>query len=169
MGKRLFHYLSLVTALLLLFLIFDDNKAFPGSSPSVNDAAPYFSLKDMQGAELKLSELKGKVVLINFWASWCPQCRNEIPGFQKVYEAYKNRGFAIIAVDLDDVTPAALRQLRLTYPVVRADEKVVKDYGGIKGIPTSFLVGKDGKIIRKVRGEYPESSLRADLENALKK
>jgi peroxiredoxin len=155
--------------MLLLFLILDNKTAFSGTTLSVNDSAPDFSLKDLQGEKVSLSDLKGKVVLINFWASWCPQCRNELPGFQKIYEAHKDKGFSIIGIALDDVTPSSVKQLKLTYPVVRADDKVGKDYGGIKGIPTSFLVGRNGRIVKKVRGEYPESILKADLENALKK
>ncbi|MHB8880207.1 MAG: peroxiredoxin family protein [Thermodesulfovibrionales bacterium] len=169
MIKRKIHYLFAGTAILLVFLLGDIKPVFPGTRLSVSDVAPDFSLKDLYGEKGSLSALKGKVVLINFWASWCPQCRNEIPGFQKIYEASKDRGFSIIGIALDDVTPASIKQLKLTYPIVRADDKVVKDYGGVKGIPLSFLVGRNGKIIKIINGEYPESSLKADLESALNK
>ena len=155
--------------MLLVFLLLDNKTVFSGTSLLVNDAAPVFSLKDLQGEKISLSDLNGKVVLINFWASWCPQCRNEIPGFQKMYEEHKGKGFSIIGIALDDVTPSSVKQLKLTYPIVKADDKVIKDYGGIKAIPTSFLVGRNGKIIKKIRGEYSENVLKADLENALKK
>ncbi len=156
-------------AMLLVFLLLDNKNVFPGTALSVDNSAPDFSLKGLQGEKISLSDLKGKVVLINFWASWCPQCRNELPGFQKVYEEYKQKGFTITGIALDDVTPSSVKKLKLTYPIARADDEVVKNYGGIRAIPTSFLVGKNGKIIRMIRGEYLESSLRADLENALRK
>ncbi|MBI5634543.1 MAG: TlpA family protein disulfide reductase [Nitrospirae bacterium] len=169
MKDRRIYYLSVVAAMLLVFLMLENKNAFSGTSLLVNDVAPDFSLKDLQGEKVSLSDLKGKVVLINFWASWCPQCRNEIPGFQKMYEAHRDKGFSIIGIALDDVTPSSVKQLKLTYPIVRTNDKLVKDYGGIKAIPTSFLVGRNGRIIKKIKGEYLEDILKTDLENALKK
>lgn len=169
MTTKIMKYLLAVTAMLLVVIIGSIRPVYSGAGPSVNDNAPDFSLRDLNGEIRKLSDLRGKVVLINFWASWCPQCRNEIPGFEKIYQSNKGKGFFIIGIAMDDVTLSTLKQLQLTYPVVKADDKVVKDYGGIKGIPTSFLVGRDGRIIKKIRGEYTENALRTDLENALKK
>ena len=142
--------------------------AFTGSRPAANETAPNFSLTDLQGKKVSLSDFRGKVVLINFWAEWCPPCKEEMPGFQKVYEAYKGRGFVVIGISIDDVRPSFIRDMGITYPVVTADDKVVKDYGNVSGIPISFLIGKDGRMVKKIMGIYFEGTLREDVENALK-
>ncbi|MDI6728480.1 MAG: TlpA disulfide reductase family protein [Thermodesulfovibrionales bacterium] len=151
-----------------LFPTIKNRVAFAGNKPALNEMAPEFSLKDLNGKNVRLSDFKGKVVLVNFWASWCPPCKMEIPGFQKIYTAYKDKGFTIIGISTDDVSPSFIKDMGMTYPVVMADDKVIRDYGNISGIPTSFLVGRDGRIIKKVMGMYFEGSLKSDLENALK-
>lgn len=151
-----------------LFPSIKNRMAFAGNKPALYEMAPEFSLKDLSGKNVRLSDYKGKVVLVNFWASWCPPCKMEIPGFQKVYAAYKDRGFTIVGISTDDVSQSFIKDMGMTYPVVMADDKVIRDYGNIYSIPTSFLVGRDGRIIKKVMGMYFESSLKSDLENALK-
>jgi len=151
-----------------LFPSIKNRMAFAGSKPALNETAPEFSLKALNGKNMRLSDFKGKVVLVNFWASWCPPCKMEIPGFQKVYTVYKDKGFTIIGITTGDVSSSFIKDMGMTYPVVMADDKVIRDYGNISGIPTSFLIGRDGRIIKKVMGLYFESSLRSDLENALK-
>ncbi|MCL5062504.1 MAG: TlpA disulfide reductase family protein [Nitrospiraceae bacterium] len=151
-----------------LFPTIKNRVAFAGNKPALNEMAPEFSLKDLSGKNVRLSDYKGKVVLVNFWASWCPPCKMEIPSFQKVYAAYKDRGFTIVGISTDDVSQSFIKDMGMTYPVVMADDKAIRDYGNIYSIPTSFLVGRDGRIIKKVMGMYFESSLKSDLENALK-
>ena len=151
-----------------LFPTIKNRVAFAGNKPALNEMAPEFSLKDLSGKNVRLSDYKGKVVLVNFWASWCPPCKMEIPGIQKVYTAYKDKGFTVIGIATDDVSPSFIKSMGMSYPVVLADNEVISDYGNISGIPASFLVGKDGRIIKKVMGMYFESSLKSDLENALK-
>jgi thiol-disulfide isomerase/thioredoxin len=115
-----------------------------------------------------LNEFKGKVVLVNFWASWCPPCTNEMPGFQKVFEEYETKGFSVIGVAVDDIKLQIIRELRITYPVVKTNERVTRDYGNVTSVPASFLVGKDGRIVKKINMFYPEDELRADVEMAIK-
>jgi len=154
---------SMCVAAYLLFLTpFDQQK------PEVGEPAPAFSLSDLSGGMVRFSDFQGKVVLLNFWASWCPPCRDELPGFQKVYLAYHDKGFAIIAVAIDDITPSMVKELGLPFPVVIANERAIRDYGNISSIPVSFLIGKDGRVLRKVKGEYAETDLRSDVERALK-
>lgn len=164
--------LVLLVVLLLtgfyLYPAIESRIAFAGSRPAANETAPNFSLIDLHGKKISLSDLRGKVVLVNFWASWCPPCKMEIPGFQRIYEAYKDRGFMVIGISVDDARPASIKDMGMTYPVVMADDKVVKDYGNVSGIPVSFLIGKDGRIIKKIMGIYFEGSLKSDVENALK-
>ena len=151
-----------------LFPVVKNRIAFAGSKLAINEMAPGFSLNNLSCKDVRLSDFKWKVVLVNFWASWCPPCKMEIPGFQKVYGAYKDKGFTIIGIATDDVSSSFIKDMGMTYPVVMANGKVIRDYGNITGMPTSFLVDKDGRIIKKVMGMYFESSLKNDLENALK-
>lgn len=114
-----------------------------------------------------LNEFKGKVVLINFWASWCPPCTNEMPGFEKVFEEYGLKSFVVIGVALDDIKLSLIRDMRITYPVVKINDRVTRDYGNVSGVPVSILLNRDGRINKKVKEFYPETTLRSDVERAL--
>jgi peroxiredoxin len=151
-----------------LFPLVQNRFAFAQSRPSAHETAPDFLLRDLGGRNIHLSDYKGKVVLVNFFASWCPPCKMEIPGFEKMYTSHQDRGFAVIGIGLDDVSPSFINEMGITYPVVAANDNVVSDYGNISSIPVSFLVGKDGRIIKKIMGMYFETSMRNDVENALK-
>lgn len=168
-AKNIVWFVVILAVGVYLFPSIKNRLAFAGSRPVLNETAPDFSLKDLNGKSVRLSDFRGNIVLINFFASWCPPCRIEIPGFQKTYAAYKDRGFTIIGIATDDVSQSFIKDMGMTYPVVFADDKVIKDYGNIYSIPTSFLVGRDGRIIKKVMGLYFESSLKSDVENALKR
>lgn len=151
-----------------LFPFVQNRFAFAGNRPALHETAPNFSLIDLTGKNVHLSDFKGKVVLVNFFASWCPPCRMEIPGFEKIYTTYKNRGFTVIGIATDDVPPSFITSMGMTYPVLAANDDVISDYGNISSIPVSFLVGKDGRIMKKIMGMYVENSIKRDVENALK-
>lgn len=140
---------------------------FAQKKPAVGESAPAISLADLNGSMVTLSALKGRVVLVNFWASWCPPCTNEMPGFEKAFEQYEAKGFSVIGIALDDVKLSLVRDLRITYPIVKTNERVTRDYGDVAGVPQSFLVGRDGRIVKKINKFYPENELRADVEAAL--
>ena len=117
--------------------------------------APMFSLRDVDGDALNLSDYKGKVVLLDFWATWCGPCRSEIPGFVDLQNRYREQGFQVIGVSVDASVKPVLRfreQYRMNYPVAMCDGKVRSLYGGLTGIPTTLLIGKDGRIYEKVVG-----------------
>ncbi|RMF92604.1 MAG: TlpA family protein disulfide reductase, partial [Candidatus Schekmanbacteria bacterium] len=121
----------------------------------VNSIAPDFSLKDLNGNEFRLSDHNGKVRIIDFWATWCPPCRMEIPDFQTLHNKYSEKGFVMIGVSLDDssdIVKKFVNKYQVTYPIVMGNEEVVNLYGGIRGIPTTFIVDKDGKIFKKYVG-----------------
>ncbi len=163
----------LIVAVLILlgvaaYFLFKNLTPFDRQKPEVGESAPAISLADLNGGMARLSDFEGKVVLLNFWASWCPPCKEELPGFQRVFLAYQNKGFAVIAVAINDITPSVVNELGVLFPVVIADEQVSRDYGNIAHIPVSFLIGKDGRIIKKVKGVYSEAELRSDVEQALK-
>ena len=139
---------------------------FAEMNPAVGERAPQISLSDINGDMVSLAGFKGKVVLVTFWASWCPPCTNEIPGFEKDYEEFESRGFTVIGIALDDVNPQLIRDLGITYPVARTSELVSGEYD-VSVAPQSFLAGKDGRILKKVDHYYEERELRADVEEAL--
>jgi thiol-disulfide isomerase/thioredoxin len=117
--------------------------------------APDFSLTDINGARLALSEYRGKVVLLDFWATWCGPCRIEIPEFVQMEQKYRDQGFAVLGVAMQD-TPSAVssfyQQFHLNYPVAVGNSQVASLYGGIFGLPTSFLIGRDGRIYSQHSG-----------------
>lgn len=120
--------------------------------------APDFQLKDLNGQPLSLSDSKGKVVLLDFWATWCPPCVAEIPHFKELYAQYKDKGFEIIGVSLDQegvkvVGPFAKKNA-IQYPIVIGNDQVTRSYGGIRGIPTTFLIDRKGKIAQKYVGYH---------------
>lgn len=113
-------------------------------------AAPDFTLKDSYGQSVKLSEYKGKVVLLNFWATWCGPCKIEIPWFKEFETNYKNDGFAVVGVAMDDegweVVKPYIESQKLNYRVLMGTEQVGLLYGGVESLPTSFIIDRDGKV-----------------------
>lgn len=164
---RIFWIIAFVAAVFYLVPMAEEKLAFARTKPSLQEAAPNFSLSALTGSSIRLSDYKGKVVLVNFFASWCPPCNLEIPWFQKAYTSYRDKGFAVIGIALDDVSPSFVRKMGMTYPVVAASDRVISDYGNVSSIPVSFLVGKDGRIIKKVMGVYSEARMKSDIEKAL--
>jgi thiol-disulfide isomerase/thioredoxin len=120
---------------------------------------PAFLVRDVEGNIVSTAALKGKVAIINFWATWCPPCREEIPGLVKLQEAYKDQ-LQIIGISEDeDVPPEAVRgfarEMHVNYPIVIVSRELVKEFGGIPALPTSFLVSKDGGVVQKHVGLIP--------------
>jgi thiol-disulfide isomerase/thioredoxin len=123
---------------------------------SCSTEAPNFSLRTVEGKKVELQDFQGKVVVINFWASWCPPCRSEIPGLLEVYRKYRPKGLEIVGISLDSdgwrkVSPL-VREMNIEYPVVMGDHDVANAYGGIRAIPTTIIVDRNGKIVDKVVG-----------------
>jgi len=121
------------------------------------DPAPDFRLKDLDGKEVSLEASKGKVILLNFWASWCGPCRAEIPGLIELQEKYKER-LQIIGVVVDDDDQGAVRDVvkteSINYPVAMSSLEVRMAYGGITALPTVFVINAEGKVVQKHVGLF---------------
>ena len=128
------------------------------ATPAALTAAPAWKLKDLDGQLVDSAQFKGKVVVIDFWATWCVPCRSEIPGYVALQKKYGKDGLAIVGISLDTVAPAEVKQFvaqnHMNYPVVIGDESVTAIFGGVDAIPTTFIVDRQGNIrYRKVGAE----------------
>lgn len=136
----------------------------------VGTSAPDFTLQGIDGKTATLSEFKGKVVILDFFASWCPPCRQEIPDFIELQKAYGDKGFAMIGVSLVnmDESKTFAAQQGINYPVLVDDGKASNLYGPIRSIPTTFVLDKDLKIVRFYIGARPKSVFENDIKELLK-
>lgn len=135
-----------------------------------NPEAPAFTVTDINGQKLSLDDYRGKVVLLNFWATWCGPCREEIPSFVQLQQKYGPQGFQIIGISMDDSpTPVGpfYKQFHMNYPVAMGNAKLGALYGGIYGLPTNFLIGRDGRIYDDVPGEVDKTRWEQEIETLL--
>ena len=141
------------------------DKAPPGPSAK---SAPSFTLQDLNGKTVSLSDFKGKVVVLDFWATWCPPCVKEIPHFIELYEQYKDQGFAMVGISVDregiGVVESFARKYKINYPILMNDGRVANAYGGITGIPTTFVIDRAGNIRRKYIGYRDKAVFEADIK-----
>ncbi len=125
------------------------------SAPASRYAAPDFTLPDLHGAPVRLNDLRGKVVFLNLWATWCPPCRAEMPSMEALYRRFRDRDFAMLAVseDIDAAVVASfVRELGLTFPVLLDTESRLPGRYGVTGFPETFIIDRDGQVIRHVVG-----------------
>ena len=128
--------------------------------------APDFTLPSLDGRKVKLSDFRGKAVLLNFWATWCPPCKVEMPWFEDLQKQYAQDGLVVLGVAMDDTEPATIAKfasdLGVNYEVLLGTDKVSDDYGDVQYLPTTFYIGRDGTIVDKMTGLLD----RKDIENA---
>ncbi len=136
--------------------------------------APDFELKSTDGKTVRLSDYRGKAVLLNFWATWCPPCKIEMPWFVDLQKQYGDQGLQVIGVSMDDDADKNAgkiadfaKQMNLNYVVLLGNDRVGDAYGGIEGLPTSFFIGRDGKIISYVPGLVSHSEIEENVKKAL--
>ena len=181
--QRSYIYTGFFFALVILLFLFNNSDFLfggkqqegpypPNYVPATEKAAsiaPDFSLPTADGKTLKLSDYRGKAVIIDFWATWCPPCRKGIPDLISLKKKYGSKGLEVIGVSVDqdtksDVVPFIKNQ-GINYPVVYADNTVGMKYGGIEAIPTTFIINKQGKIVASYQGLYSQQT----YENQIKK
>jgi thiol-disulfide isomerase/thioredoxin len=128
----------------------------------IGSRLPDFSCKDLQGHELSSDDLRGKVALIDFWATWCQPCKKEMPGYQKLTDLYGPRGFVVIGFKFDTMADtedprAFARRIGVRYPLAVATDDLKQRFGGVEGLPTSMLYDRQGILRQKIIGfEYTD-------------
>jgi len=141
-----------------------------GPTAQQHSIAPDFSLPQLNGQFLQLSAYRGKVVLLDFWATWCTPCREEIPHLVELQNKYRDRGLEIIGVSMDD-SPDPVREFyqrfQMNYPVVMGNADIGERYGGVLGLPIAFIIDRDGRIYAKHIGATEASVLEQDVRTVL--
>lgn len=131
--------------------------------------APAFTLTDLNGSSVSLSDFRGKVVILDFWATWCPPCKREIPDFIKLQSQYGSNGLQVVGIALDqpDKVRSFAQQNGMNYPVLMGNDQIAALYGGIEGIPTTFIVDKNGDIVNRFVGFRPREDFEAEINKLL--
>src|SRR5229473_2072229 len=150
------------------------------SDTSSASLAPDVTFKDLDGKDVPLTQYRGKVVLVNFWATWCEPCRVEIPWLIEMQQKYSVKGFTVLGVDVDDegrdVIAAFVTKERfdvngekaqMNYPILIGNDAIADKFGGLLGYPTSFLISRDGKEVKKVQGLISYDEIAKAIESQL--
>jgi thiol-disulfide isomerase/thioredoxin len=151
-----------------------------GSNTSSASLAPDVTFKDLDGKDVPLTQYRGKVVLVNFWATWCEPCQIEIPWLIEMQQKYGAKGFTILGVDVDDEGKGVVahfvekerfdvngQKQPFNYPILLGNDAVADKFGGLLGYPTSFLISKDGKQIKKIQGLISYDEITKLIESQL--
>ncbi len=139
-------------------------------SKNVGETAPDFSRADLAGKPVRLADSRGKLVLLNFWASWCGPCLVEMPQFSIWQEKYGPAGLQVIGVSMDDsVTPVKrlLARRPVTYPLLMGDAKLGEEYGGVLGLPLSYLIDGRGRIVARFQGSNDLAAMERQIKALL--
>ena len=157
------------------FIVFVGYRIWPQGAAafdfdSSNAKAASFQLTGTDGTVFSDTSLRGKVVLVNFWATWCAPCRYEMPGFQSVYDSRKDKGFVILGVTTDgdrELVDQFVAEHHITYPVAIAPVGVARSFGGVDVLPTSFLIDRNGRVRHVVRGIFASIAMREAVDRLL--
>jgi peroxiredoxin len=149
----------------------------PTSGPNVGSYAPDFELQSVDGRTVKLSDLKGKAVVVNFWATWCAPCKYEMPWFEELHQQYRGQGLEVIGIATDDYIDSKdavrdevaefAKKLGVTYTILRGKESVADAYGGAQFLPTTFYIDRQGKVIANVTGIKGKAEIEEVIKKAL--
>jgi peroxiredoxin len=164
---KMSHILSPIPAIILCAVFF-----FSAGPASATSKMPAFSLPNViDGKTIDSQEFQGKALLVTFFATWCPPCMEEVPTLIKLQKEFAKDGFSVIGLSVDEQGPGVVVKLiskqGINYPVVMADSRTIQDFGGVYGIPVSFLVNRSGNVVKKYPGEVPLSVLAKDIKNVM--
>jgi cytochrome c biogenesis protein CcmG, thiol:disulfide interchange protein DsbE len=161
MSKQRRHFAAATLALLL---------CSAASAMKVGDIAPDFARTDLAGKQVQLSKYRGKLVLLNFWATWCAPCREEMPAFSKWQRDKGPQGLQLVGVSMDDDVASVkqfLTQYPVSYPIVMGDAKFADSFGGVLGLPLSYLIDERGRVIARYQGEADLAKMEATIKELL--
>ncbi len=157
----------ILTCFLFVCLAAGGNSTSALAAPSLlNQKAPEFARTGLDGGRVDLATYRGKVVLLNFWATWCAPCQVEMPVFAAWQRRYGPRGLQVIGISIDDETAPVRRlaaRLKLDYPLAMGDARLGKQYGGVLGLPITYLIGRDGVVRAEFEGETNLKAIEARL------
>jgi cytochrome c biogenesis protein CcmG/thiol:disulfide interchange protein DsbE len=170
--------LIIVAVVISLMLVFGIQKSrhnsgtsLGGTSKLQGQLAPDFSLASLDGKNVKLSDFRGKAVLLNFWATWCEPCKIEMPWFVDLQKKYGPQGLQVVGIAMDDASPKEIgefsRKMSVNYPVLVGKESVGDQYGGIPYLPSTFYISRDGKVVDRVFGLVSRSEIENNIQKAL--
>jgi peroxiredoxin len=168
--------LVVVAMVVSLMLVFGIQKARHKSNSTasgklLNQPAPDFALTSLDGKTLKLSDYRGKAVLLNFWATWCEPCKIEMPWFVDLQKKYGPQGLQVLGVAMDDAPAKDIsdfaQKMGVNYPIVLGKEEVGTQYGGVQYLPSTFYISRDGKIMDRVFGLVSRSEIEGNIQKAL--
>src|ERR1700686_633981 len=143
------------------------------STPRItrSTVAPDFSLESLEGKTMRLSDFRGKAVLLNFWATWCGPCKIEMPWFVELQQKYGSQGLQVVGVAMDDASKEDIakfaKDMGVNYPILIGKESVGDQYGGVPALPETFLIGRDGKIVDKILGLRGKAEIEDSIRKAL--
>ena len=149
-----------------------DNSNLSGKNNTSNEnLAPNFTLLDTDGNNISLSDYRGKVVIINFWTTWCGPCRYEIPDLVQLYEEY-NKDLIVLGISLDYDGPSVVPQFEeriggVNYPLLYGDNNISNLYGGVTGVPTTFIIDRNMQVFKKYLGYRPPDVIEQDINELL--
>ena len=147
------------------------SSASPSLTLAKSTPAPDFTLQSLDGKSMRLSDLRGKAVLLNFWATWCSPCKIEMPWFIELQKQYGSQGLQIVGVAMDDSSKEEIAKfasdMGVNYPVLLGKEAVGEAYGGVPALPETFFIGRDGRIVDKIIGLKGKAEIEDSIKKAL--
>jgi cytochrome c biogenesis protein CcmG/thiol:disulfide interchange protein DsbE len=179
-NRSLFFSLFLVAATAVAGFSGCGTKSAGAPAPKVYANEPNVTFKDLQGKDVPLASLKGKVVVVNFWATWCEPCRTEIPWMIGYQQKYADKGFTMLGVAMDEDGKSAVdpflqstkfdvggQQTAMNYPIVLGNDDIADKFGGMLGLPTTVVISRDGKIMKRYIGLVNEADLDKQIKDLL--
>jgi thiol-disulfide isomerase/thioredoxin len=162
----------LATLLVTGIICLETIPAFAQKDLRAGTPAPDWQLAGLNGKTVKFSDFRGKVVILDFWATWCAPCRIEIPQFIELQKQYGDSGLAVIGVSLDEQGPEVVKkfvkQFGVNYPVVMGNQKVVEAYGGIVAVPTAFVIDRQGRLVSQHLGYNDKATFETEIQSLLR-